>query len=108
MTGVLDSVPDQVRRLGALALLSGCHGIIASAQEAPALRKELGTHFIIVTPGVRPAGTAHGDQARVVTPAEAMKAGVNYIVVGRPITAASDPAAAARDIVTEMRGKVHA
>jgi orotidine-5'-phosphate decarboxylase len=108
MTGILDAVPDQVRRLGALALLSGCHGIIASAQEAPALRKELGTHFIIVTPGVRPAGAAHGDQARVVTPAEAMKAGVNYIVVGRPITDAPDPAVAARDIVAEMRGKVHA
>jgi len=107
MSGVFDSLPDQVRRLAALALLSGCQGIVTSAHEAPALRKELGSHFSIVTPGVRPAGVAHGDQARVVTPAEAIKAGVNYIVVGRPITAAPDPAAAARDIVSEMRGKVH-
>ena len=89
--GVHAPVLDQVLRLGNLALAAGCQGLVASAKEASELRK-LGTEFLIVTPGVRPAGTAHGDQARVVTPAEAMKAGASHIVVGRPITGAKDPA----------------
>jgi orotidine-5'-phosphate decarboxylase len=107
MAGVFEPLTDHVRRLAALAVMSGCQGIVASAQEAASLRKELGTHFVIVTPGVRPAGTAHGDQARVVTPSEAIHAGANFIVVGRPITEAADPAAAAREILAEMRGKAH-
>jgi orotidine-5'-phosphate decarboxylase len=108
MTGVSDRVEDQVLRLANLAVMSGCHGLVASAHEASVLRRELGKHFTIVTPGVRPAGEAHGDQARVVTPHDAIKAGSSYIVVGRPILEARDPAAAARAILLEMSGKVPA
>jgi orotidine-5'-phosphate decarboxylase len=101
--GVHAPVLDQVLRLGSLALAAGCQGLVASAQEASELRK-LGTDFLIVTPGVRPAGADHGDQARVVTPAEAIKAGATHIVVGRPITGAKDPASEARGILEEMSG----
>ena len=100
--GVRGTVGDQVSRLAALAIASGCHGVVASAHEAAALRNELGDDFLIVTPGVRPSGTDHGDQARVVTPAEAIAAGANYIVVGRPITGANDPAAEAREILAQI------
>ena len=95
-------VQDQVLRLAALALSHGCQGVVASAQEAAALREELGRHFAIVTPGVRPAGSGHDDQMRVVTPAEAISAGASHIVVGRPITAASDPGAEARAILAQI------
>lgn len=101
-TGVSGRVLDQVLRLAALAQAQGCGGVVASAQEARELRRELGTGFAIVTPGVRPVGTAAGDQARVVTPAEALRAGATHIVVGRPITGARDPGAAARAIVEEI------
>ncbi len=100
--GVHGTVVDQVLRLAALALTNGCQGIVASAHEAPALRRELGDDFAIVTPGVRPAGASHGDQARVVTPNEAISAGATHIVVGRPITGAADPAAEARAILGQM------
>jgi orotidine-5'-phosphate decarboxylase len=100
--GVSVPLRDQVCRLGALALAQGCAGVVSSAREAPALRQKLGNDFLIVTPGVRPAGAAKGDQARVVTPSEAIAAGVTHIVVGRPIANAPDPAKAARDIVEEM------
>ena len=72
------------------------------------LRAELGDHFLIVTPGVRPAGTDHGDQSRVVTPAEAIAAGATYIVVGRPITAAANPGDEARAILEQMSVSVGA
>jgi orotidine-5'-phosphate decarboxylase len=101
-TGVHGSVADQVLRLAALALADGCGGVVASAREASALRSELGGNFIIVTPGVRPSGADHGDQARVVTPSEAIAAGASHIVVGRPITAAADPAAEARAILSQI------
>jgi orotidine-5'-phosphate decarboxylase len=101
-SGVRGSVVDQVSRLAALAIANGCHGIVASAQEAATLRAELGDDFLIVTPGVRPPGSGHGDQARVVTPAEAIASGASYIVVGRPITEATDPAAEAREILAQM------
>lgn len=101
-SGVRGSVVDQVSRLAALAISSGCNGVVASAQEASALRSELGDDFLIVTPGVRPAGTGHGDQARVVTPAEAIASGASHIVVGRPITEAADPAAEAREILAQI------
>jgi orotidine-5'-phosphate decarboxylase len=101
--GVHAPVLEQVLRLGGLALAAGCQGLVASAQEASELRK-LGREFLIVTPGVRPAGADHGDQARVVTPAEAMKAGASHIVVGRPITAAKDPAGEAKAILEQMSG----
>jgi len=100
--GVRGRVVDQVLRLAALALADGCHGVVTSAREAPALRSEFGDEFAIVTPGVRPAGSDHGDQSRVVTPAEAIAAGATYIVVGRPITAAADPASEARAILEQM------
>lgn len=100
--GVRGSVVDQVLRMAALAISNGCKGIVASAHEAAALRKELGKDFTIVTPGVRPAGSGHADQVRVVTPAEAVASGATYIVVGRPITEAADPAAEARAILGQI------
>jgi orotidine-5'-phosphate decarboxylase len=100
--GVRGHMSDQVLRLAGLALTSGCHGVVASAMEAAELREELGKHFLIVTPGVRPAGKDHGDQSRVVTPAQAIAAGATYIVVGRPITGAANPGAEARAILEQM------
>ena len=100
--GIHGRVQDQVLRLAALALADGCHGVVASAQEASALRSELEGDFAIVTPGVRPAGAEPDDQARVVTPAEAIAAGATHIVVGRPITGAADPAAEARSILSQI------
>jgi orotidine-5'-phosphate decarboxylase len=100
--GVRDTVTDSVIRLATIALASGCQGIVTSAREAASLRAELGNDFAIVTPGVRPAGTGNGDQVRVVTPAEAIAAGASHIVVGRPITEAADPAAAARAILEQL------
>src|SRR5512146_489128 len=103
--GFSGRVVDNVLRLAALARSCGCGGIVTSAREAAEVRRELGVGFAIVTPGVRPAGSDVGDQARVVTPAEAIAAGATHIVVGRPITAAPDPAAAAAAIVAEMVAK---
>ena len=100
--GVRGGVQDQVLRLAALALANGCKGVVASAHECTVLRKEFGDDLVIVTPGVRPAGSGHDDQARVVTPAEAIAAGATYIVVGRPITDATDPAAEARAILGQL------
>ena len=100
--GVTGNVLNQVLRLGALARNAGCGGLVASAQEARELRRELGEGFAIVTPGVRPAGAAVGDQSRVVTPADAIAAGATHVVVGRPILEAADRAKAAQDIVAEI------
>jgi orotidine-5'-phosphate decarboxylase len=100
--GFQGTVAEEVLRLAALALDSGCRGIVASARETAAVRAELGHNFAIVTPGVRPAGSSHADQARVATPAEAIAAGASHIVVGRPITEAADPAAAARAILEQI------
>lgn len=100
--GVQGTVADEVLRLAKLALGNGCRGIVASAREAAMLRTELDDDFAIVTPGVRPAGAGHADQVRVVTPAQAIAAGASYIVVGRPITEAADPAAEARAILEQM------
>ena len=100
--GLRGGVLDQVRRLAALAISNGCKGVVASALEASALREEFGRDFAIVTPGVRPAGSGPDDQARVVTPAEAIAAGASHIVVGRPITEASDPTAEARAILGQI------
>jgi orotidine-5'-phosphate decarboxylase len=100
--GMGSSLEESVVRLARIALDNGCHGIVTSAKEASAVRKKLGDDFAIVTPGVRPAGSAVGDQVRVVTPAEAIAAGASHIVVGRPITEAADPAAAARAILAQI------
>src|SRR3954469_5584356 len=102
--GVTGRPLDQVLRLAALARTSRCGGVVASPEELAALREKLGDRFAIVTPGVRPAGAAKGDQSRVATPAQAIKAGATYLVVGRPITAAPDPAKAAKDILAEIAG----
>lgn len=107
-TGVPGKVAEQVVRLARTAVQSGCGGVVASVQEAALLCKELGKDFAIVTPGIRPAGSAVGDQARVATPAEAMAAGATHIVVGRPITGAHDPAKAAKEIIAEMSETVSA
>ncbi|HLW87482.1 MAG TPA: orotidine-5'-phosphate decarboxylase [Terriglobales bacterium] len=100
--GIHGRVRDQALRLAALALTSGCRGIVASAREAAELRSELGSDFTIVTPGVRPAGSDAADQARVVTPAAAISAGATHIVVGRPITGAVDPGSEARSILAQV------
>jgi len=99
LIGIQGSVEHQVVLLAALALKAGCAGVVSSAHEVRTLRASLGNDFLAVTPGVRPAGSAHGDQARVVTPAEAIAAGATHIVVGRPITAAPDPVAEAEKIL---------
>jgi orotidine-5'-phosphate decarboxylase len=103
--GVNGSVKQNVVRLSCLALENGCRGIVTSAREARDVRSKLGYEFPIVAPGVRPAGSNLGDQVRVVTPREAIAAGVSYIVVGRPITEAPDPAAQARAILEQIGGR---
>jgi len=100
--GIRENVVGQVLRLAALALSNGCRGVVASAHEAAALREDFGQEFVIVTPGVRPAGSGRADQVRVVTPAEAVAFGATHIIVGRPITAAADPAAEARAILGQL------
>ena len=105
--GVAGGVTDQAARLADLALASGLDGVVCSAHEAATLRRQLGPEAILVVPGIRPAGAATGDQKRVMGPAEAMAAGATHLVIGRPITEAADPAAAARAIVSELRGGAH-
>jgi orotidine-5'-phosphate decarboxylase len=87
-----------------LARRAGCDGVVCSPHELAELRRRLGGGFVLLAPGIRPAGAAAGDQRRVATPAAAIVAGADYIVVGRPITAAPDPVAAAEAIVAEMTG----
>ena len=100
--GIAGTVEDEVLRLAGLAIGAGCGGIVTSAHEAPKVRQSYGRSFAIVTPGIRPAGASVGDQARVVTPSEAIRAGVSHMVVGRPITAAPEPQQAARAILDEI------
>jgi orotidine-5'-phosphate decarboxylase len=100
--GVNGSMAESVRRLAQLAKEAGTDGVVASPHEVALVREGCGSDFLIVTPGIRPAGAARGDQARAATPAAALAAGADYIVVGRPITEAADPAAAADAIVREM------
>jgi orotidine-5'-phosphate decarboxylase len=100
--GVNGSMAESVRRLAQLAKEAGVDGVVASPHEVALVREACGSDFLIVTPGIRPAGTATGDQARAATPAAALAAGADYLVVGRPITGAPDPAAAADAIVREM------
>ena len=100
--GVPGNLEKQVEKVANLALKAGCHGVVSSAREAKALRTHLGSDFLVVTPGVRPTGAALGDQARAVTPAEAIAAGSTHLVVGRPITAAANPAEEAEKIMREI------
>lgn len=87
------SVDDLVRQRADTVLRLGCHGIVCSAREATMLRRDLGRNFIMVTPGIRPVGANSHDQQRVATPAQAIADGADYLVIGRPIREAADPAA---------------
>jgi len=100
--GVNGSVAASVRRLAELARDAGADGVVASPHEVGMIREACGRDFLIVTPGIRPSGAAAGDQARAATPAAALAAGADYLVVGRPITEAADPGTAADAIVREM------
>jgi orotidine-5'-phosphate decarboxylase len=100
--GLSGSLADNVRRLALLAQAAGADGVVASPLEVALIREACGSGFLIVTPGIRPAGTQLHDQARAATPAAALAAGASYLVVGRPITGVEDPAAAAEAILREM------
>jgi orotidine-5'-phosphate decarboxylase len=100
--GIGDGPEDAVERLARLAQSAGLDGVVASPREIAAIRRACGPGFVIVTPGIRPATAEVNDQARIATPASAIQAGADFLVVGRPITAAPDPAAAAEAIVAEM------
>ena len=102
--GVERPVHEQVIALARMTQLAGLHGVVASAQETPAIRQACGPDFQIVTPGIRgaSAGTERNDQSRTMGPAEAIRAGASYVVVGRPIIAALDPRAAAAAIGEEL------
>jgi orotidine-5'-phosphate decarboxylase len=101
--GVSDVPADQVLRLARLSHACKLDGVVCSAQEAAMLRADLGAAFRLVTPGIRPAGTEVGDQRRVMTPAEALRAGATDLVIGRPITAAADPLAALKQIQSDIQ-----
>ena len=103
-SGVDIPVADLVLKRAEFAAEAGADGVVASAQEAAAIRKRLGEALTIVTPGIRPAGASADDQKRIVTPADAIAAGADYLVVGRPVVSAPDPAAAARAIQTDIAG----
>jgi orotidine-5'-phosphate decarboxylase len=100
--GLASPVGDQVLRLAMLARQSGLDGVVCSAHEIVRLRQELGPDFLLVVPGIRPAGSALGDQRRVMGPAEARDSGASILVIGRPITGAPDPSLAARDIAQSL------
>lgn len=95
---------DQAVRLAALARKAGLDGVVCSSREIAAIRAECGPDFKLIVPGIRPAGAALSDQKRVMTPSEALAEGADYLVIGRPITGADDPAAAARAIAEELDG----
>jgi len=101
--GYVRSIPQQVLHFAQLAKDSGIDGVVASPLEALAIRAGCGADFLIVTPGVRPAGAQVNDQSRISTPSEALRAGSDFLVIGRPVTGAADPRKAAEAIVKEMR-----
>jgi orotidine-5'-phosphate decarboxylase len=102
--GMEGSLGSRVVALARLARTAGMDGVVCSALEAPAVRREFGPDFKILVPGVRPASAATNDQSRIATPGDAVRAGADYLVVGRPITAAKNPRAAALEIVAEIAG----
>ena len=103
--GIADSTENEVLRLAKLAASCGLDGVVCSAVEAAALRRSMGPGFKLVTPGIRPRGVGADDQARVVTPEDAIANGADYLVIGRPITAAADPLAALRDINASVKAR---
>ena len=98
----LRSLRDEVARLAGLAVAAGLDGVVSSALEVETLKRRHGADFILVTPGIRPTGEVAGDQVRTATPAEAIRAGADYLVIGRPVHAASDPAAAFAALLEEV------
>ncbi len=98
----LNSLREEVMRLAQLAADAGAHGVISSPLEAEALKRRHGADFLVVTPGIRPAGAARGDQVRTATPADAVRAGADYLVVGRPVIEAADPVAVVAQIQEEL------
>jgi orotidine-5'-phosphate decarboxylase len=106
--GVEGTVGDAVRRMAVLAVSAGARGLVCSPQEVAAVRAEVGADVMLITPGIRPAGADSHDQARVATPEEAIRAGADLLVIGRPITRASDPGAAAAAIAASLRRAVPA
>lgn len=98
----LRSIRDDVARLAALAAGAGLDGVVSSVLEVEAVKRRHGADFLVVTPGIRPEGTQSGDQARTATPAAAVRAGADYLVIGRPVHAADDPLAAYESIVAEV------
>ncbi len=101
-TGIAQSPAERVLQLAELTKVSGFEGVVCSAQEAQLLKQKLGSEFILVTPGIRPAFATAGDQKRVMTPADAIRAGSDYLVIGRPITQADDPMMALAQIEAEL------
>lgn len=101
-SGIAMAVPDLVLKRAEFAAEAGADGVVASAKEAAAIKARFGDALAIVTPGIRPAGAAADDQKRIVTPSDAIRAGADYLVVGRPIVGADDPAAAAASISVEI------
>jgi orotidine-5'-phosphate decarboxylase len=101
--GVRGPASDAVRRLAALSVEAGAEALVCSPQEAAAVRAEVGPGITLITPGVRPAGADVQDQARVATPEQALAAGADLLVIGRPITGAPDPGAAAAGIAAALR-----
>lgn len=101
--GITATPAEQVKRLALLAQSVGIEGVVCSAQEAQMLRQACGDDFLLVTPGIRPAGSQKDDQTRIMTPQEAQQAGVNYMVIGRPITQAAEPSAAAYHILQSLQ-----
>lgn len=102
--GLAGGPQEAVLRLARLTQACGLDGVVCSAQETGALRRQLGGEFCLVTPGIRPAGSAQDDQERVATPRQAISGGADYLVIGRPITRAADPLAALREICLEIAG----
>lgn len=102
----LNSLREEVSRLGALAADAGVDGVVASALEAEALKRRHGAPFLVVTPGIRPAGSETGDQVRTATPGEAVRAGADYVVVGRPVIQAADPVAVVAQIHEDIAVQV--
>ncbi|HKP04826.1 MAG TPA: orotidine-5'-phosphate decarboxylase [Chthoniobacterales bacterium] len=101
-TGVSGKTGEQVLRLARLGVANGIDGLVASPHEAKMLRAEFGEKIKIVTPGIRPAGSSPGDQKRFATPRDAIEAGADYLVIGRPIVAAADPKAAVQQVLAEL------